>query len=136
MELAIDEINQSGGVLGKRLSIMPRDHGGISARGIANMNHFAKVKNLVAVMGGLHSPVALSELEIIHNEKCIYLDPWAAASAIVDNGFRPNYVFRVSVRDEYAGTFLVDQALKKYGKVAILLENIRIGSISKLYMIT
>ncbi|MFH0787073.1 MAG: ABC transporter substrate-binding protein, partial [Pseudomonadota bacterium] len=50
-------------------------------------------------------------------------DPWAAATPIVDNGFRPNYVFRVSVRDEYAGTFLVDQALKKYRKVALLLEN-------------
>ena len=103
MELAMDEINQKGGLLGKKLSIKVCDHGGISARGIANMIYFSKVKNLVAVMGGFHSPVALSELTTIHNEKLIYLDPWAAATLIVDNGFDPNYVFRVSVRDQHAG---------------------------------
>ena len=123
MGVAIDEINQKGGVLGKQLCIMARDHGGISARGIANMNHFSKVENLAAVLGGLHSPVALAELKTIHDNKLIYLDPWAAATPIVDNGFSPNYVFRVSVRDEYAGDFLVNQALKKYRKVALLLEN-------------
>ena len=123
MELAVNEINQNGGLLGKKLTIMVRDHGGISARGIVNMKYFSKIKNLVAVMGGLHSPVALSELDIIHKEKIIYLDPWAAATHIVDNGHDPNYVFRVSVRDEYAGSFLVLQAVKKYEKVALLLEN-------------
>jgi branched-chain amino acid transport system substrate-binding protein len=32
-------------------------------------------------------------------------------------------VFRVSVRDEYASPFLVKQALRKYKKIALLLEN-------------
>lgn len=123
MELAIREINQQGGILGKKLDIMVRDHAGISTRGIANMKYFADVKNLAAVMGGIHSPVALSELNIIHKEKIIYLDPWAAATSIVDNGYQPNYVFRVSVRDQYAGSFLVKQALQKYKNVALLLEN-------------
>ncbi len=123
MELAVREINRQGGVLGKKFKIIARDHGGISARGIANMKSFARVDNLVAVMGGLHSPVALAELDIIHREKIIYLDPWAAATPIVDNGFTPNYVFRVSVRDQYAGPFLVDQALGKSRQVALLLEN-------------
>ena len=123
MELAVLEINQQGGILGKKLDIMVRDHAGISARGIANMKHFAVIKNLVGVMGGLHSPVALSELDIIHKEKIIYLDPWAAATSIVDNGYQPNYVFRVSVRDQYAGSFLVKWALQKYKNVALLLEN-------------
>lgn len=123
MELAIEEINERGGVLGKRLNIRVRDHGGISARGIANMIYFSKLKNLVAVMGGLHSPVALSELDIIHRKKIIYLDPWAAATSIVDNGYDPNFVFRVSVRDEYAGSFLVKAAVEHYRKPALMLEN-------------
>ena len=123
MEIAVREINKQGGILNKKLHILVRDHAGISARGIANMKHFSKVKNLVAVMGGLHSPVALSELDIIHKEKIIYLDPWAAATPIIDNGYQPNYVFRVSVRDEYAGSFLVNQALQEYQKIALLLEN-------------
>ncbi len=124
LELAANEINQNGGILGKNIRILSRDHSGISARGIDNIRYFSKVKNLVAVVGGLHSPVALSELEIIHKEKIIYLVPWAAATAIVDNGYKPNFVFRVSVRDEFAGSVLVREALNK-GKnnIALLLEN-------------
>ena len=123
IDLAMADINRHGGVLGKKLRLVIRDNGGISARGIANMRYFSGLKHLVAVMGGLHSPVALSQLDIIHKEKIIYLDPWAAATTIVDNGYSPNYVFRVSVRDEYAGAFLVDHVLEKYQRPALLLEN-------------
>lgn len=123
MELAVDELNQKGGVLGKKLRIMVRDHSGISARGVENIKFFGKLENVVAVIGGLHSPVALSELNSIHENKIIYLGPWAAATGIAENSFQPNYVFRVSVRDEYAGEFLINQALKSHQNIALLLEN-------------
>ena len=107
IQLALDEINQKGGVLGRKMVLLVKDHEGISARGVANFNAF-----LVAVMGGLHSPVALSELKVIHENRIIYLDPWAAATKIVKNDFHPNYVFRVSVNDEEAGPFLVNHIVK------------------------
>ncbi len=77
----------------------------------------------MAVFGGISSPVALSELGIIHDKKIIYLDPWAAATPIVENGRSPNFVFRVSVRDEYAAGFLLPEALKVSDKVGLLLVN-------------
>ncbi|MCP4755934.1 MAG: DctP family TRAP transporter solute-binding subunit [Proteobacteria bacterium] len=123
MELAIREINEKGGVLGKKLKIVARDNSGIAAHGIDNMEYFITLDNMVAVMGGIYSPIALAELDIIHREKIVFLDPWAAATGIVDNGQSPNYVFRVSVRDEFAGPFLVHEALKKYRKIALLLVN-------------
>ena len=123
MELAVVELNQKGGVLGKKLRIIARDHSGISARGIENIIFFSKLKNIVAVMGGLHSPVALSELNSIHENKIIYLGPWAAATGITENSFQPNYVFRVSVRDEYAGQFLANKAFEFHQNIALLLEN-------------
>ncbi|MGE4545417.1 MAG: DctP family TRAP transporter solute-binding subunit [Pedobacter sp.] len=123
MELAVDDINMAGGLLGKKLKIITRDHGGISARGLRNMDFFSGVGNLVAVMGGLHSPVALSELDFIHRKKIIYLDPWAAATDIVNNGYDPNYVFRISANDRDAGQFIVEQALHRYKNIALLLEN-------------
>ncbi len=123
MELAITEINQKGGVLGKQIKIISRNNSGISAHGIDNMKYFSKLNNLVAVMCGIYSPIALAELEIIHKEKLLFLDPWAAATSIVDNGYKPNYVFRVSVRDEFAGPFLVAEALKRHTKIALLLVN-------------
>ena len=124
IELALDEINQSGGVLGKKLVLKSLDHSGFSDQGIRNLTAFAKEKNLVAVVGGLHSPVAIAEQEIIHQEKIVYLDPWAAATAITENGYSPNYSFRLSVKDEYAGPYLVSKALEQgYKKIAFLYEN-------------
>ncbi|MCF8081654.1 MAG: ABC transporter substrate-binding protein [Deltaproteobacteria bacterium] len=121
--LAMDEINGRGGVLGRPLQLVVKDHRGNPARGVDNIKAFGDMKNLVAVVGGLHTPVALAELEAIHKNRIIYLDPWAAGTPVVDNGYDPNFVFRVSVRDEYAGGFLVDKALEMgHKKVALLLE--------------
>lgn len=123
MELAATKINRDGGVLGKEISIVVRDNSGISDRGRDNMTYFSGLDNLLAVMGGIYSPIALAELDIIHREQIIFLNPWAAATGIVDNGYSPNYVFRVSVRDEYAGPFLIGKALEKSYNIALLLVN-------------
>lgn len=117
--LAMDDINSRGGVLGRPLKLVIRDHRGIPARGVDNMEDFAKMDGLVAVLGGSHTPVALAELETIHRNKILYLGPWAAGTPIVANKYRPNFVFRVSVRDEHAGGFLIgaarDRGFKKPG---------------------
>ena len=111
--IAIAEINAQGGVLNRPLKLLVKDHRGIPARGIDNIADFAAQHDLVAVVGGIHTPVALAELPGIHSNQLIYLDPWAAGTPIVDNGYEPNYVFRVSVRDEFAGGFLVDAAYQQ-----------------------
>ncbi len=121
IELAMDEINERGGVLGKPLHLHALDNSMVTARGIDNIRSLADIANLVAVVGGISSPVALAEVPIIHEKNVLYLDPWAAATNIVSNGHKPNNVFRLSVRDEFAGEFLVEEALKRTNKVALLL---------------
>lgn len=111
--LAMDEINATGGVLGRQLELTIRDHRGNPARGIDNIEAFAQMEDLVAVVGGIHTPVAIAELETIHRHEIIYLGPWAAGTPVVENGFDPNFVFRVSVRDEFAGGFLIEKALER-----------------------
>ncbi|MDH5187470.1 MAG: ABC transporter substrate-binding protein [Rhodospirillaceae bacterium] len=123
MIVAIDEINENGGINGHKLEIVVRDHRGNPARGIDNINEFAADKTIVAVMGGLHTPVAMAELKTIHENGLIYLVPWAAGTMVVDNGFTPNNVFRVSVRDQFAGRFLTKMAANNnYKKLGLLLE--------------
>lgn len=123
MELAVAKINRAGGILGRNVRIVVRDNSGISDRGRDNMRYFGKMDNLLAVLCGIYSPIALAELDIVHQEKIILLNPWAAATAIVDNGYDPNYVFRVSVRDAYAGPFLIKKALERSRNIALLLVN-------------
>lgn len=121
--IAIHELNERGGVLGRKLELEVRDHRGNPARGIDNIDDFAMNPHVVAVLGGVHTPVALRELPTIHQHGIPYLDPWAAGTPIIDNGYEPNFAFRLSVRDQHAGAFLINQALNQgYSRPGLLLE--------------
>ncbi|MEM6691234.1 MAG: ABC transporter substrate-binding protein [Planctomycetota bacterium] len=121
--LAIEQVNRRGGLLGKDVELVLRDHRGNPIRGVDNIRELASYKNLVAIVGGIHTPVALEELAVIHELKVPYLGPWAAGTPLVSNGYDPNFVFRVSVRDEYAGEFLVDRVIDEgWERIGIILE--------------
>jgi len=121
--LAMEEINQQGGVLGRPLQLIAKDHRGNPSRGIDNIEAFSQMDDVVAVMGGLHTPVAMKELKTVHNNQIPFLVPWAAGTPVIANGYTPNYAFRVSVRDQYAGEFLVKQATRQgHQKIGLLLE--------------
>ncbi|MEY4066002.1 MAG: hypothetical protein RIR26_2210 [Pseudomonadota bacterium] len=123
VRLAADEINASGGLLGRKLRIEARDHGGIVLRGIENVKELGALSNMIGIVGGIHSNVILSELEVIHSKKIPYLIPWASADELVDNGRHPNFVFRLGGRDQYVGEFLVGEALKHGKRIGLLLES-------------
>ncbi|WP_025899985.1 ABC transporter substrate-binding protein [Sneathiella glossodoripedis] len=123
-QIAIDEINEGGGILGRQLELVTRDHRGNPARGKDNILELSERENIVAVLGGLHTPVVLAELDLVHKKRLPYLIPWAAGTQIIQNNHSPNFVFRVSVRDEYASSFLLSEAKKLgYKRPCLLLEN-------------
>jgi branched-chain amino acid transport system substrate-binding protein len=74
-QIAIDEINQARGLLGRKLELIPKDHQGNSARGLVNINEFADQEDILAILSGVHSSVVLKELPVIHQHKLIFLDP-------------------------------------------------------------
>lgn len=120
--VAIAEINAAGGVLGRPLELIVLDHRGIPSRGLDNIEIFSTMTGLVGIIGGVHTPVAVHELEALHKYRIVYLGAWASGTQLVDNGYNPNYVFRAALRDSLAGGFLVDTALKAgYRNPALLL---------------
>jgi branched-chain amino acid transport system substrate-binding protein len=122
--VAMEEINAAGGVLGRRLELEARDHRRNPARGKRKVRELAADGRVVAILGGKHTPVVVAELPLVHELGVPYLIPWAAGTAIVENGYEPNYVFRVSVNDALAGGYLVEHAMGRHGtgKVGLLLE--------------
>ena len=125
MLIAMEEVNQAGGVLGGRpLQLMARDNKSLPARALANLKELAAQPDLVAVFGGSLSPPLLESLPLVHALKLPLLDPWAAADGIVDNGYAPNYVFRLSLRDSWAMPTMLRHAAKKgTQRVGLLLVN-------------
>jgi branched-chain amino acid transport system substrate-binding protein len=123
--IAIDEINQAGGVLGGRpLKLIERDNRSVPARANANLRELAALPDMTAVFCGKFSPVVFEVLPTLHELKLIMLDPWAAADDIIDNGYQPNYVFRLSLRDSWALPVMMRHAVsKKAQRIGILLPN-------------
>ena len=121
--IAISHINATGGVLGRPLALKTMDHRGNPVRGVDNITALAKDPNCVAVLSGVHTPVVLQELPLLHDLQMPMLVPWAAGTPIIDNGFSPNYVFRLSVRDELAGQFFTKKLKAEgYQRIGLLLE--------------
>ena len=125
MRTAIAEINAAGGVLhGRPLQLVIRDHRSIPARGIRNIQEFARMPGLVAVFGGRFSPVIIEELPTLRSTRLLFMAPWSSADDIIDNDMHPNYVYRLSLRDSLAMPKLLAAAKKRrLNRVGLLLTN-------------
>lgn len=123
VELAVEKINKKGGLLGKRVVIVAKDHQGISTQAAQNIKEFIEDKNTIALIGGKHSSIISSYMKDIQDNKLVYFSPWAAAASVTQNGYKENYIFRVSLNDKYAAGFLAQSALKKSPHPAIVVEN-------------
>lgn len=123
--IAIDEINRAGGVLGGRpLALVERANHSVPARSIENIKELAAMPDLAAVFCGRFSPTVLEALPTIHQVGVPLLDPWAAADAIVDNGYKPSYVFRLSLRDDWAVPVMLRHAQRlEVKRVGMMLLN-------------
>lgn len=125
MQVAIDEINKAGGVLGGRpLELVTRDNRSVPSRGVENVRELAANPDVMAVFTGKFSPVVQELLPVVHELKLPLLAPWSAADDIVDNGRKPNFVFRLSLRDTWAMEAMMGEAQKRQqGRVGVLLPN-------------
>ncbi|MCU7836760.1 MAG: DctP family TRAP transporter solute-binding subunit [gamma proteobacterium symbiont of Taylorina sp.] len=123
VQLAIEEINAAGGVLGRKLALIARDHKGLPSKGLGNLKDFIADQNLVAVIGGQHGSVVSAEIKMAQEAGMPFLVPWAAVAGIIDNAYDKSFIFRVSANDRLAGPFIIKQALKKGKRPAILYEN-------------
>ena len=123
VELAVNEINHKGGLLGKKVEVIAKDHHGISTQAKDNIRDFINDKSIIAVIGGKHSAIISSYMKDIQDNKLIFFSPWAAAPSVTENGYKDNYIFRVSLNDKYAAKFLAQEALKKSSYPAIIVEN-------------
>ena len=124
-ELAIEEINKAGGVLGRELAVVTRDNEHKLDRGVAQARELIEREGCVAILGSQGSFIGLAVIDTIHELKV----PWFALSVggvgIIENNRKPNYMFRVATNDREVAKFLVNYGLDKLGakKFGILNED-------------
>jgi len=124
-QLAIDEINQAGGVLGRKLELVTRDNEHKLDRGVAQARELIEREGCVGLIGSQGSFIGLAVIDTMTE----LTTPWFGTSVggvkIIENGRDPNYMFRVATNDRYVAQYLVGYALDKLGskKIGILNED-------------
>lgn len=112
LTMAIEEINETGGVLGgRKIELIRRDDESNPAKGQTAARELIHREDVAVFFGGLDSPVSLAIVPVANKAKTPFMGVWAAATGITRNGADPNYIFRVSAVDA-----IVDRALLEYGK--------------------
>lgn len=100
LQLAIDEINGKGGVLGRKLKLAVADETMDPQQGVAAIKKLTADEHVDVLIGGYSSGVTLAEEPHIAEAKTIYLDVGSASPSITDfvkkSYKRYKYVFRVN----------------------------------------
>jgi branched-chain amino acid transport system substrate-binding protein len=126
LALAIDEINDKGGVLGgRKLELIQRDDESNPPKGLIAARELIFQEKVAAIFGGIDTPVSLAIVPLVNKEKTLFMGVWAAGTGITRNGANPNYVFRVSAVDDDVDIKLLKYANEKFKakKAGLMLIN-------------
>ena len=125
LTIAIDELNASGGVLGRKFELLRRDDEATPAKGVIAARELVFKEKVAVLFGGLDTPVSLAIVPIMNEAKVPFMGPWAAGTPITRNGANPNFVFRVSAVDEIVHKAMLQYAQKTFNakKPGLILIN-------------
>ena len=126
MQVAIDEINAKGGLLGgRKLELVRRDDEANPAKGVVAARELIYKEKVAVIFGGLDTPVSMAIVPLVNQAKMPFMGPWAAGTPITKNGAKTNYVFRVSAVDEIVDQGMVEYAQKtfKTSKFGLIMVN-------------
>ncbi len=109
---------------GYQFEAIIKDHKGNSLRSKRNLEEFLADSNALLLFSGLHSPPLLAHKNFINNNNILVLNPWAAAGPITRSTVENNWIFRLSIDDSNAGSFISKHAIKEgFKKPFLLLED-------------
>jgi branched-chain amino acid transport system substrate-binding protein len=108
IQLAIDEANSSGGVLGKPIELITEDNQSQAGQTSTIVRKFVTQDKVVAIIGDLTSSATLEGGPIAQAAKVPMVSPLATNPKVTEIG---NYIFRVCFIDEFQGRVMARFAL-------------------------
>lgn len=119
ISLAFEELNQSGGVLGKKMELITLDDRSKPEEAATAATQLISENEVVAVLGEVASSRSIAMAPIAQNFKTPMISPSSTNPRVTEMG---NYIFRVCFIDPFQGEVMAKFALNhlKIKKVAIL----------------
>jgi branched-chain amino acid transport system substrate-binding protein len=126
LQMALDEINGSGGVRGRRIRIVKEDDRETVDQGRAAAQKLAAMPDLVAVIGHLQSYITVPAAAIYDMAGVVLIAPTATDPALTEQGYK--MVFRTTFTDRQVGRHMALVARSRgYRRLAIYYMRDRYG---------
>ena len=121
VRLAAEEINKSGGVLGRQLQLVERDDEAKNERGVQIAQELINKEKVTATVGFINTGVALASQRFYQEAKIPVMNNVATGSAITHqfDDQPENYVFRNSAHDSIQAPMLVEEAIVRRAQIEL-----------------
>lgn len=122
VKLAAEEINASGGVLGKKIRLVIEDDQGKAEEAASTVTKLITRDNVIAIIGENSSNQSLAAAPICQSNKIPMISPSSTNPNVTKKG---EYIFRVCFTDPYQGKALATFVRQNLGltSAAILRDN-------------
>jgi branched-chain amino acid transport system substrate-binding protein len=123
-QVAVNEINEVGGYLGRRLELVIRDDQANNDEGLKQAQDLVLKEKVVATIGFCNTGVAMKAVDVFQSNKHVLMVPCATGTALTAKyPAAESFIFRTSARDQLQTQFLVDEIVKRnLSKVALLVD--------------
>lgn len=119
-ELAIEEINAAGGLLGKKLKLITEDDQSMAGQPATIVRKLIAQDKVVAVLGEVASSKSLEAAPICQQNQIPMISPASTNPKVTEVG---DYIFRICFIDPFQGTVMAKFAESKgWKKVAVLTD--------------
>ena len=120
-QLAVDELNANGGVLGKKIQLLTEDNQSQAGQSATVVRKLISSDGVVAILGEVASSRSLEAAPICQQNKIPMISPASTNPKVTEAG---DYIFRVCFIDPFQGTVMANFARKtlKLQKVAVLTD--------------
>jgi branched-chain amino acid transport system substrate-binding protein len=129
-ELAVKEINEVGGYVGRKLELVARDDKANPDTGRAIAEELVLKEKVDFTVGYCNTGVAMKSLDVYQDHKHLLMVPVSTGSAVTAK-YPPaeSFIFRMSPRDTLQAAFLVNEIVDKRGlrKVAVFADKTGYG---------
>ncbi|HST04848.1 MAG TPA: branched-chain amino acid ABC transporter substrate-binding protein [Chloroflexia bacterium] len=125
-QLAADEVNAQGGILGKQVVIVPADDSADPNKAVSVANSLVS-QGIVAVIGHKDSGVSIPASAVYHAAGIVEITPTSSNPQLTAQGF--DTVFRVCPIDKTQGPVLAEFMIQKLGftSIAVIYANTAYG---------
>jgi branched-chain amino acid transport system substrate-binding protein len=120
-DLAVKEINQDGGIKGRKIELIYEDDEGKPEKAVAAAQKLIQHDKVIAILGPLWSSPTLAVAPIAEKNKVVLLSSGASSPKITNAG---DYIFRNEISDAYGAAETATLFFKTgFKKIAILYIN-------------